>query len=229
MWDGRWAGISLCVVSGRVSTAVSLLPQPGRSRQTTRQTTTAREAIKDVLRYRNFIRGGGLTVSGGEPLLQAEFVTAVFAGAKRSGLHTALDTSGFRGDVVSGSLLDHTDLVLLDIKSWDPATYTRVTGVKIDSTLAFARRLQRRGIPVWIRFVLVPGLTDDEANLDGIARFVSTLTNVQRVQVLPFHKLGEHKYEQLGINFKLSSTPQPTPEQIARAREIFARSGVNAE
>ena len=193
------------------------------------KTITAGEAVKDVLQYRNFIRGGGLTVSGGEPLLQADFVTAVFAGAKRHGLHTALDTSGFRGDVVSESLLDHTDLVLLDIKSWDRATYTRVTGVKIDSTLAFAHRLQRRGIPVWIRFVLVPGLTDDEANVDGIARFVATLTNVQRVQVLPFHKLGEHKYAQLGINFKLSSTPQPTPQQIAKAQETFARHGVKAE
>ncbi len=193
------------------------------------KTMTAGDAIKDVLRYRNFIRNGGLTVSGGEPLLQAAFVTAVFAGAKRSGLHTALDTSGFRGDVVSEALLDQTDLVILDIKSWDPATYTRVTGVKIDSTLAFARRLQERGIPAWIRFVLVPGLTDDEANVDGLARFVSTLTNVQRVQVLPFHKLGEHKYEQLGIKFKLTETSQPTPEQLATTREIFARHGVKAE
>lgn len=190
--------------------------------------TTVDEALRDVLRYRNFIRDGGLTVSGGEPLLQAEFVAALFAEAKRSGLHTALDTSGFRGDVAPQTLLDHTDLVLLDIKSWDRATYKRVTGVEIDSTIAFARRLEQRGIPVWVRFVLVPGLTDDDGNVDGLAEFVATLTNVQRVEVLPFHKLAQHKYAQLGIGFQLEATPTPTPEQIARARNLFAEHGVKA-
>ena len=192
-------------------------------------TKTVREVLQDVLRYRSFIHDGGLTVSGGEPLLQAEFVTALFAAAKRTGLHTALDTSGFRGEKAPGALLDHTDLVLLDIKSWDRATYKRVTGVELESTLAFARRLEKREIHVWIRFVLVPGLTDDDANVDGIARFVATLTNVQRVQVLPFHKLAEHKYAQLGITFQLQATSPPTPDQMARAREIFAQHGVRAE
>jgi pyruvate formate lyase activating enzyme len=190
--------------------------------------TTAGEALEDVLRYRNFIRDGGLTISGGEPLLQADFVTAVFAGAKRAGLHTALDTSGFRGDRASDELLSNTDLVLLDIKSFLPDTYKRVTGVAIDSTLEFARRLERRGIEVWIRFVLVPGLTDDEANIAGVARFVASLDNVNRVKVLPFHKLGEHKYADLGIDYQLASTPPASPEQVNRAREIFARNGVEA-
>ncbi|NND97466.1 MAG: pyruvate formate lyase-activating protein [Pirellulaceae bacterium] len=192
-------------------------------------TKTVGEVLRDVLRYRSFIRDGGLTVSGGEPLLQADFVAALFAGANQSGLHTTLDTSGFRGDVVPSLLLDHTDLVLLDIKSWEPATYKHVTGVPIDSTLAFARRLEQRGIPVWVRFVLVPGLTDDDANIDGLARFVATLTNVQRVQLLPFHKLARHKYAQLGRRFQLDATPTPTPEQIARAREIFAQNGVTVD
>jgi pyruvate formate lyase activating enzyme len=190
--------------------------------------TTAGEALEDVLRYRNFIRDGGLTISGGEPLLQAEFVTAMFAGAKQAGLHTALDTSGFRGDRASDLMLANTDLVLLDIKSFLPDTYKRVTGVSIDSTLEFARRLQRHRIEVWIRFVLVPGLTDDEANIAGVARFVASLDNVNRVKVLPFHKLGEHKYADLGIDYQLASTPPATPEQVNRAREIFQRNGVKA-
>ncbi len=191
--------------------------------------TTVEEVMRDVLRYRNFIHDGGLTVSGGEPLLQAEFVAALFARAQQSGLHTALDTSGFRGDAAPEALLDHTDLVLLDIKSWDRATYKRVTGVAIDSTLAFARRLEQRGIPVWVRFVFVPGLTDDHANVEGLAEFVSTLTNVQRVQVLPFHKLAAHKYQQLGIQFRLEATPTPTPEQLARARATFLRHGIQTD
>jgi pyruvate formate lyase activating enzyme len=193
------------------------------------KTKTVRELLQDVLRYQSFIRDGGLTISGGEPLLQAEFVAALFAGAKRVGLHTALDTSGFRGDLAPSKLLDHTDLALLDIKSWERATYKRVTGVEIESTLAFARRLEQRGIPVWVRFVLVPGLTDDDANVEGIAGFAAKLTNVQRVQVLPFHKLAEHKYARLGIKFQLEATPTPTPAQITRAREIFAHHGVRAE
>ncbi len=190
--------------------------------------TTVTAAMRDVLKYRNFIHDGGLTVSGGEPLLQADFVSAIFASAHRSGLHTALDTSGFRGDVAPEALLDHTDLVLLDIKSWDRETYKRVTGVAIDSTLAFARRLEERGIPVWVRFVLVPGLTDADANIEGIAQFVAGLNNLQRVQVLPFHKLAAYKYKQLGIQFQLEATPTPTANQLDRAQNIFRRHGIDA-
>lgn len=187
----------------------------------------AGEVLREVLRYRSFIRGGGLTVSGGEPLLQPEFVTALFSGAHRVGLHTALDTSGFRGDRAPEPLLKQTDLVLLDIKSWEPDVYKRVTGVTLDSTLAFARRLEQHAIPLWIRFVLVPGITDGEANIDGIARFAATLKNVDRVEVLPYHKLAQHKYRQLGLQFPLEATPTPTTAQIVEARDIFARHGVN--
>jgi pyruvate formate lyase activating enzyme len=190
---------------------------------------TVRETLEDVLKYRNFIRNGGLTISGGEPLLQADFVTAVFTGAKQAGIHTALDTSGFRGDTAPASLLEKTDLVLLDIKSWDPTIYRRLTGVAVDSTLAFSRRLDQMGLPVWIRFVLVPGWTDSEANIDGLARFVSTLTNVERVEVLPFHKMAEYKYRELGRPFRLKDTPTPTARQVADAQAIFARYGVVTE
>ncbi|MBK1878282.1 pyruvate formate-lyase-activating protein [Pelagicoccus mobilis] len=190
--------------------------------------TTAGEALKDVVKYKNFIRSGGLTISGGEPLMQPEFVHAVFRGAKEAGLHTALDTSGFAGHHATDALLQNVDLVLLDIKSWDPDIYKETTGVRISPTLEFAERLERLGIDVWIRFVLVPGLTDVESNIDGLARFVSTLGNVAKVEILPFHKMGESKYKQLGLPYKLAETKEPSNQDIIKARSIFARYGVTA-
>lgn len=189
---------------------------------------TAEDALRDVLKYKNFIRNGGLTISGGEPLMQADFVEAVFKGAKEEGLHTALDTSGYLGSKASDSLLEQTDLVLLDIKSWNKATYKKTTGCYIEPTLQFAKRLSDMGKPAWIRFVLVPGLTDGEENITGVAKFVSELKNVERVEILPFHKMGENKYEELGIPYELSMTPTPTPAKIDHAKEIFASFGVEA-
>jgi len=190
------------------------------------ETRTAEEALADVLKYKSFIRKGGLTISGGEPLMQADFVHAMFSMAKDAGIHTTLDTSGFVGHKASDELLDMTDLVLLDIKSFSPMTHKIVTGVCVDQTLKFAKRLDARGNKVWIRFVLVPGLTDNEKNIDGLAEFVSTLGNVDRVEILPFHKMGEEKYKRSGIPYQLGNTPTPTDEQIAKARAIFARHGL---
>lgn len=189
---------------------------------------TAGNALDEVLRYRNFIRHGGLTISGGEPLVQPEFVHAVLAGAKAAGIHTALDTSGFLGHKASDALLESVDLVLLDIKSWLPATYQKTTGCRLEPTITFARRLDALHKPTWIRFVLVPGLTDAEENIDGLAAFVATLGNVERVEILPFHKMGESKYEALGMRYQLIDTPAPTVEQVDHARRIFARHGVEA-
>ncbi len=189
---------------------------------------TAGEVLEDVLKYRNFIRKGGLTVSGGEPLMQPNFVHALFKEAKREGLHTTLDTSGFLGYKASDALLENVDLALLDIKSFDSATYKEVTAVDLKPTLDFARRLDQLGIDVWIRFVLVPGLTDAEDNIDGLARFVASLGNVAKVEILPFHKMGESKYQQLNKPYKLANTPEPTPEEVERARQIFASHGVTA-
>lgn len=189
---------------------------------------TAENVLQDVLRYRNFIKRGGLTISGGEPLMQADFIHAIFKGAKEAGLHTTLDTSGYLGKNASDALLENVDLVLLDIKSWNPSTYQFVTGVRLDPTIAFAKRLAELGKPVWIRFVLVPGLTDAESNIDGLARFVAGLAKAQRVEILPFHKMGERKYRELSIPYKLTATPTPSDEDVARARAIFARHGVEA-
>ncbi|MDQ8192997.1 pyruvate formate-lyase-activating protein [Coraliomargarita sp. SDUM461004] len=192
------------------------------------ETHTAEEAFADVLKYKSFIRKGGLTLSGGEPLMQPDFVEAMFTLAKEAGIHTTLDTSGFVGHKASDALLDKTDLVLLDIKSFSPMTHKVVTGVCVDQTLKFAQRLDARGNKVWIRFVLVPGLTDNEKNIDGLAQFVSQLGNVERVEILPFHKMGEEKYKLSGLPYKLANTPTPTPEAVDSARAIFARHGVVA-
>jgi pyruvate formate lyase activating enzyme len=185
---------------------------------------TVDEVVAEISKYRRFISvaGGGVTVSGGEPLLQPEFTGALLHAVKDMGLHTALDTSGFLGDRASDALLADTDLVLLDVKSWDPTTYRHVTGGEVGPTLRFARRLADLGKPMWIRFVLVPGLTDDPANVAGVATFTASLgPAVERVDVLPFHKMGASKYEALGIPFLLAGTPTPDPALVDRVRGQF--------
>lgn len=186
------------------------------------------DVVTDVLRYRNFIRRGGLTISGGEPLMQPDFVKAVFQKVKAAGIHTTLDTSGFLGDAADDDLLAATDLVLLDIKSGLPGTYREVTGVALEPTLRFAKRLDGLGKPVWIRFVVVPGLTDAEANIRAVGRFVASLSNVQRVEILPFHQFGRSKYEALDMVYPLANTPPAEDSDVDRARRIFAEEGVVA-
>ncbi len=194
-----------------------------------RQVESAR-MVAEAAKYVPFIKaaGGGATVSGGEPLLQPRFTTALLQGFQSLGLHTALDTSGYLGARAGSPLLDATDLVLLDIKSWDRALYRRLTGRDLHPTLAFARRLADlpAPVPVHVRFVLVPGLTDDAANVAGVARFAASLGNVERVDVLPFHKLAAPKYQALGIPFPLAGTPAPTARQLREARELFAAEGI---
>ncbi|GGU16681.1 pyruvate formate-lyase-activating protein [Lentzea flava] len=190
--------------------------------------TTVDEVAAEMAKYRRFIEvaGGGVTISGGEPLLQPDFTAAVLHRAKQLGLHTALDTSGFLGARATDELLADTDLVLLDIKSWDPSTYRHVTGGEVGPTLEFARRLSALRKPMWIRFVLVPGETDAPDNVDGIASFVSTLNAVERVEVVPFHKLGAPKYAALGIPFPLADTPVPDAALLRRVRGQFVDRGV---
>jgi pyruvate formate lyase activating enzyme len=197
----------------------------GRSGGTLR---TVDEVADDVLRYRNFIRRGGLTISGGEPLMQPDFVRALFQKMKAAGIHTTLDTSGFLGDAADDELLAATDLVLLDIKSGLPETYREVTGVALEPTLRFAKRLDALGKPVWIRFVVVPGLTDALANIRAVAEFVAGLGNVARVEILPFHQFGRTKYAALGMPYPMENTRPAGDADVARARIIFADAGVDA-
>jgi len=171
---------------------------------------------------------GGLTISGGEPLVQLHFTKRLFAAAKQMGIHTALDTSGFLGARADDEYLRQVDLVLLDIKSWDPATYRRAVGQDIRPTLRFAERLASMGKPAWVRFVLVPGLTDDYANVEGIARFVAPMRNVEWVEVLPFHQMGTFKWKAMGVEYELSDTPTPTPELVERVLGQFRDAGCRA-
>jgi pyruvate formate lyase activating enzyme len=172
--------------------------------------------------------GGGLTISGGEPMVQLAFTRRIFAGAKRMGLHTAIQTSGFLGDRADESYLSEIDLVLLDIKSSDPETYRRTTGRDLAPTLRFAERLASMSKPVWVRFTLVPGETDDPANVEGIARFVGPMKNVQWVEVQPFHQMGSFKWKAMGLEYKLENTQAPSRDLVNRVIEQFRAAGCNA-
>jgi len=171
---------------------------------------------------------GGLTISGGEAMVQMEFTRRILAGAKDMGLHTAIETSGFLGDKVDDRFLSVLDLVLLDIKSSDPATYKKVTGRELAPTLRFAERLAKIGKPAWVRFTLVPGQTDDPANVEGIARFVAPMKNVQWVEVQPFHQMGAFKWKAMNLEYKLVDTPAASPELTKRVIDQFRAAGCNA-
>ena len=172
--------------------------------------------------------GGGLTISGGEPLVQVGFSRRVFTAAKGLGLHTALDTSGFLGARADDAYLEQVDLFLLDIKSGEPATYHRVTGAELAPTLRFAERLAAIGKPVWVRYVLVPGLTDDPANIRAVARFVAPMRNIEWVEILPFHQMGAFKWKALGLDYRLADTSPASPELAARAVAQFREEGCRA-
>ena len=169
--------------------------------------------------------GGGLTISGGEPMVQLAFTRRIFAGAKELGLHTAIQTSGFLGDRADESYLSNIDLVLLDIKSSDPDTYRRVTGRDLAPTLRFAERLASLSKPAWVRFTLVPGETDDPANVDGIARLVAPMENIEWVEVQPFHQMGSFKWKAMGLDYKLLDTPTAGRELVDRVIGQFRAAG----
>ncbi|MFE0920372.1 pyruvate formate-lyase-activating protein [Streptomyces nigra] len=191
---------------------------------------TVDEVMTQIEKYRDFLvtAGGGVTLTGGEPLLQPAFTAAVLRRCKEAGLHTALDTSGFLGARASDALLADTDLVLLDIKSFDVATYRKLTGGALAPTLNFATRLNGLGRRAWIRYVLVPGWTDDEDAVEGLAGFLAGLACVERVDILPFHKLGAAKYDALDIPFPLGDTPVPDEALVDRVRGQFRRRGLKA-
>ena len=160
--------------------------------------------------------------------MQHRFVVKLFTAAKAMGVHTALDTNGNYGDLLSDADLDVIDLILLDIKEWDPERHRRLTGMDVSPTLAFARRLAARRRPVWLRFVLVPGVTDDFAGIERIANFAAELGNIERVDVLPFHQMGRHKWHQLQIPYVLDHVRPPEQELVERACAVFRSAGLQA-
>jgi len=191
---------------------------------------TLAQATEELGRYRHGLKtmAGGFTLSGGEALMQDRFAVKLFAAAKAMGIHTALDTNGYYGTRLTDAELASVDLVLLDIKGWDPDRHRAVTGMEIGPTLTFARRLSALGRPIWVRFVLVPGLTDDPEDVDAIARFAAGLGTVQRVDVLPFHQMGRFKWQQLGLDYKLGHVEPPSPEVVERTCAAFRAAGLVA-
>jgi pyruvate formate lyase activating enzyme len=189
---------------------------------------TIAKATEELRKYRHGLKvmSGGFTLSGGEPLMQHRFAVKLFTAAKQLGIHTALDTNGFYGDRLSDAELESIDLVLLDIKTWDPERHRYLTGMDVGPTLEFARRLAARRRPVWLRFVLVPGLTDDLEDIGKIAEFAAGLGNVERVDVLPFHQMGKYKWKQLGMDYTLEHVDPPEMDAIERAIQVFRAAGL---
>ena len=183
------------------------------------------QVMREIEKYAGFLikAGGGITFSGGEPLVQIKFLANLLRKCKQRGLHTAVDTSGVLGERMTDAMLADTDLVLLDIKAFDPDTYRQITGGKVAATQEFAKRLSSMAKPTWIRFVLVPQLTDDFEDIEHLADFVADLQGVERVEVLPFHKMGEHKWEALNLDYQLKETEPPSEELIARIHDQFRK------
>ena len=184
-------------------------------------TWTAQELLNEVLRYRNFIATGGVTATGGEPLMQAEFLAEFFRLCKREGLHTCLDTSGIYNNERVKEALEQTDLVLLDIKTLDDDLHRSYTGQDRTNNQAMLDYLQQIGKPTWIRHVVVPGITDDEARLRVLARHVARYSVVERVEILGYHTMGEAKYEKMGLEYPLKGVPGLSRERLENARRIF--------
>jgi pyruvate formate lyase activating enzyme len=191
---------------------------------------TVAKAAEELRKYRHGLKvmAGGFTLSGGDPLMQHRFTVKLFTAARGMGIHTALDTNGYYGDRLSDEELELASLVLLDIKAWEPERHKQLTGLDNAPTLEFARRLAARRRPVWLRYVLVPGLTDDPEDIAKIARFTAGLGNVERVDVLPFHQMGRFKWKQLGLKYALEDVEPPSVAVVEQALGIFRAEGLKA-
>lgn len=189
---------------------------------------TADEVIKTALRYRTYWgKKGGITISGGEPLLQLDFLIELCKKCRERGISTVIDTAGkpFTREEPFFSkfneLLNYTDLIMLDLKHIDSNDHKALTGFGNENILDLAQYLSEKNVPVWIRHVLVPGINDDDFSLNKLHKFIKTLKNVQRVEILPYHNLGEFKYEDLGIKYPLAGLRSPSKESIANAQRLL--------
>lgn len=181
------------------------------------------DLVKQIEKYKSYIMpNGGVTISGGEPLLQPHFLISLFKELKKRNIHTAIDTSGMVDltDTIK-EILSLTDLVLLDIKHINTNKSKDLVGFTNEKELAFAKYLSDNGIPIWIRQVLIPGITDDKEDLLSLKEFISSLKTVERVELLPYHNLGEHKWKELGYEYDLKDIKPATSKDIERAKEIL--------
>jgi len=181
------------------------------------------EVINEMKKYTNYMKfsGGGITITGGEPTLQADFVAEVFKKCRSMGVHTALDTSGFADVENVSGLLRYTDLVLLDIKQADAEKHRAITGASNEKIKEFAGYVSEKGIPIWIRYVLIPGFTDEERDLRQTSKFIRQLNNVKKIEIMPYHNMGAFKWEKLGHKYPLEGVKEPTDDQIKKAKEIL--------
>lgn len=191
---------------------------------------TIERAAEELRKYRQGLKtmGGGFTLSGGEALMQHRFAVKLFAAAKQMAIHTALDTNGYYGDRLTDADLGTVDLVLLDLKAWDPERHKRLVGMDNAPTLAFGRRLGAMKKPIWVRFVLVPGWSDDPDEVRRIAEFAAGLGSVERVDVLPFHQMGRFKWQKLGLDYQLDDVSPPSAEAVEKACAAFRAAGLQA-
>lgn len=194
---------------------------------------SAEELFEKIWSYKSFFKasGGGVTFSGGEPLLQSAFVAEMFEALREVGIHTALDTSGY-ASLEHNSVkqaVQNSSLVLLDIKSFSPSKYEKLTGVHLEPTLKMAEFLAQQNHPTWIRYVLVPGITDDQTDIKNLANYLRPMKNIEKVQVLPFHKMGEYKWKELGLDYELSNIQPPTQQVLQQTIEQFQQVGLVAE
>jgi pyruvate formate lyase activating enzyme len=192
------------------------------------QPVTVSRSMKQIGKYAQVLKisKGGITISGGEPVLQRKFLTRIFRHCQELGLHTCLDTCGRLGHMLTDQDLMDIDLNLLDIKSGDPAVYEKVTGQPLQPTLDYARRLSALGRPMWVRFVLVPGLTDDYDNVGKVADTCAELKSLERVEILRFHQMGRDKWIKLGLEYGLENVEPPTAELAERVRGQFRSRGL---
>jgi pyruvate formate lyase activating enzyme len=186
---------------------------------------TVDELMKEINKYKSYMKysGGGVTASGGEPLMQPQFIKELFERCKGERIHTVLDTSGCISLNKVKEVIELTDLVLLDIKSFDVHKYKEITGASLEPTIEFAKYLSKINKPMWVRYVLVPGLTDDFDSIAKLAEFLSNLGNVEKVEILPFHKMGEYKWEELKYEYKLKDTQPPSKERVEKVSNIFRK------
>ena len=186
---------------------------------------TVGEVLEEVQKYKSYymFSGGGVTVSGGEPMLQTRFLTDVLAACRAHNIHTALDTSGYSTRENAQTILAHTDLLLLDIKTINPDVYHELTKVPLDKTIGVLDAAKEMNIPTWIRFVLVPDITDNKEDIKALAQFLKSYDNITNIEVLPFHKDGEYKWQDMKIPYELSKTRQPTQAEVQEVREILLR------